>query len=563
MNEFDIRKEARSTVSEALKEIKEKFKNVKFIMVLDDAVDQILTSLFSMSELMEYNIVLIERYSLKRKPLTAYHAIYFFGPDVDVTHFINDWEKEPKYAAPHVLFTFAASSECLQKLQSKPSVVDHILTFKFLYMHFIPMDPFTFITPSLNCFNSMYAPGPSIPMEKINSEIMQGLVSFFFTIKCKPAVAYNKKFKPCETFAEQFSTVMNATFDSLPNDLQQKFHQTDTLLLIIGRGDDPVAPLLHQFTFEAMLYEYYNVKNHELKMDSQNSKAKANQDAEPDENTNIMSLDYYYENTFRELRYVHCENLIDHAKCIAAKYIELQKQKSSPDRKLQQEATRKITNERKTYNQVISEYSIILEIMEKKITTAITEVSEYEQKMASGMENQDDKFKPSKVVLSQFLSRNDLSELDKIRLFAMYGMIVKKVTPKDIQNTFKSAGIDIQKYRDMVLNSSLVVTDIDRKSKYDKDGYTTSKYIPYVSELVKGAIDKKLPKKNMEIPELPSTLQNLVVFVMGGISYMELREINEIRDKVRGMKIFVGSTNTLTPKLYLEQIGKLKNNPLQ
>ncbi|OHT14029.1 Sec1 family protein [Tritrichomonas foetus] len=545
-NSSDLRSDARSTLQQSLTELKTKYRSTKFILVLDDQVAPIFSSLFSMSELMENNIVLVERYSLKRKPLTSYHAIYLLGPDAEIGTFMADWEKEPKYAAPHVFFTFACNTASLNKLEQAPSIVDRILTFKFLYLHFTPIDPFTFFANCPAAFNSLYSPGPKLSLDKAYTQMLHGLISFFFTIRAKPLVAYDKKFTNCANFAKKFINDMDEQMNSFPPEIQQTFNQNNTLLVIIPRGSDPVAPLLHQFTFEAMVYEHYKVEDGVYKI-------------KPEDPHSYLSLDYYYDTTYKELRYVHMENLIDNVRMLAQPFLDLQKQQQgTPQEKT--EANRKITQCRQQYDQIISAFNVCIEIVESKVTKAVMDASAYEQTMASGMKNADTKFKPSKVELSQFLSRNDINEEDKVRLLTIYAMTGKKMPPNEIQRTMQSAGIDT-KYKNAAINADTIVEEIERKKKYDKEAYTTSKYIPYVSEVLHNAIDKKLHKKDFEIPESSARYQNIVLFMMGGISFMELREINEIRSKTRGMKIYVGSTGPLTPMSYVKEIGGLKDHP--
>lgn len=546
MSKNDIRALARTTLQQAFTDIKTRYRNTKFILVLDDSVVKIVSSIFDMSELMENNIVLAERYSLKRRPLQHYHAIYLLGPDVDIKNFIDDWT-EPMYSAPHVLFTFAASENVLNTLQSNPHVVDHILTFKFLYIHFIPFDPFTFIVDTPNTLNSMYSPNPKDSLGKTDSLIVQGLLSFFFTTRTKPRVAYSKNSPPCESLAHQFTGTMDHTIETLPQDIAQTFNSNNTLLVIIPRGDDNVAPLLHQFTYEAMVYEHYNVVDGIYQLNPNDSHA-------------FLSLDYYYDDTYKDLRYVHYENLLDTVKARAQPYIALNTQKKDGNAQEKKEANRKIAQDRKRYDQSISEFHVALEIVEQKVTSAIMEASAYEQTMASGWKDQDTKFKASKVELSQFLSRNDLSETDKMRLLTIYSMAGKQLSANDVQRTLQSAGLP-ESNRDTAINAALITGNVERKNKYDKDQYTTSKYIPYISEVTSNAIDNKLPSKYFELPSKSGKYTNIVIFVMGGVSCMELREVNEIRTKIRAVKVYVGSTALLTPQLYLKQIGELQHNP--
>lgn len=546
MNPIDLRECSRNILLKSFSDIRNQYKNTRFILVLDDAIVPIISSIFDMTELMEHNIVLCERYVLVRRPLQHYHAIYLLGPSVDIQPFIDDWKSDPKYSAPHVLFTYEPDESVLSKLHQSPSVVDHILTFKNLYIHFRPFDPMTFLLDLPCVFNSLYSTGPKYTLGKANQFMLQSLVSFFFAAKLRPVVAYDKTSSACQGFAAQFESKMTDLMRELQEKNLSKDFQGNTLLIILHRGDDAVAPLLHQFTFEAMVYEYYDVKDEIYTIDPKNK-------------DDFLSLDYYYDQSYKDIRYVHMSSLMNTVKARSEEYRALHNLSINGTLDEKREAQRKITRVRKNYNQTISEFSVALELTQDKVTELVMESAAFEQNMVSGMKNETEAFKLQKIDLSSFLKKS-LSPVDKMRLIAIYTMITKPMGESEVQRTLQSAGLP-DDYWNTTMNASLVKGKVKRHNKYDKTRYTTDKYVPYVSEIAQNAVAKKLPADDFELPESSGRYQNIVIYVMGGISCMELREIDEIRNKNRGSRIYVGSTQLLTPQIYLDQIAELRDNP--
>jgi hypothetical protein len=91
-----------------------------------------------------------------------------------------------------------------------------------------------------------------------------------------------------------------------------------------------------------------------------------------------------------------------------------------------------------------------------------------------------------------------------------------------------------------------------------KDAYPMDKYIPLVSDVVQQAVEGKLDPKAFEFTPHSGRYQNIVLFIVGGISFMELRWCDIARSKLKGPKLYVGSTTYLLPRAFLAQASQFK-----
>lgn len=76
---FSFRENIRRRFREEFKRISQKYELSSMVLVLDLVSARIISTLFSITELVDSKIVFIERLEVQRKPL-EHHAIYFVSP---------------------------------------------------------------------------------------------------------------------------------------------------------------------------------------------------------------------------------------------------------------------------------------------------------------------------------------------------------------------------------------------------------------------------------------------------------------------------------------------------
>ena len=88
----------------------------------------------------------------------------------------------------------------------------------------------------------------------------EGLVSVLLSLRKRPVIRYERNSEMARRLAKEVHYVMsqeNSLFD---------FRMPDSppLLLILDRRNDPVTPLLNQWTYQAMAHELVTIKNNLL-----------------------------------------------------------------------------------------------------------------------------------------------------------------------------------------------------------------------------------------------------------------------------------------------------------
>ena len=553
MQKIDIREQERKVLFDVFKKIKNEQKDFRFILVVDTETLPIFSSLVNTTELTDYKIVLTERYDLVREPFPAYQAIYLLNPNVDITNFINDMSgSSPRYAAAHLLFTYRCPPATEQAIMNKKDVVDRIQTYMDLWVQFKPLEPSVFLTPCSNAYNSLYSPTPKQSFLLVAPQMIRGLISFFLTIKAFPNIAFPKDNKQMESFARQITDEFNSVVKDL--DRPESINKNNTLLILFPRGMDKIIPLLHRFTYQAMIYENFNVENETITL----------KEGDPD---TLLSLSPYEDQIFAESMYTHFtdfKSIADRAKSFASiRDIVTNKSidKSSPQYK---KALKQYISSSSEMSHAQNHFDVVVYLDEQQDKRQLINVSTYEQQLASGTKVDDGvrtSYSPKFNDLQQQCVLNGPDPFDKLRVMATYVNTGGSLKPNEITRLLEVSNIE-PKWKAAIDNMSLLPKPVKRKSSMDPgedNPYNTDVYFPYAAKVALDAIDK-LDKDVWVAPQHSGRYQNIVIFFVGGVSYGELEKLELVRLRNKSVKFFVGATNTVTPKQFLAQTRILKES---
>ena len=105
-----------------------------------------------------------------------------------------------------------------------------------------------------------------IPSTTNSSSMMErmedGLISCLLSLKKWPLIRYTSKSKITYDLANSVKkTIDRLNLESKLFDFNQK---NAPLLIILDRRDDPVTPLLNQWTYQAMVHELLGIKNNRV-----------------------------------------------------------------------------------------------------------------------------------------------------------------------------------------------------------------------------------------------------------------------------------------------------------
>ncbi|CAH8492558.1 unnamed protein product [Heterobilharzia americana] len=236
------------------------------VLVMDDAATKVLSSCFKMQDLTEYGVTLVESLKRKRQKLNM-PAVYIMKPRrAEVELLLQDFTSSgATYTNAHVVFLSACSSDLLKQIASSQSI-RYFKTLKQLSLDFIPIESHLYTLDSMETAQ-LYSLPSDIVHDKLGriDQIAEQLASVCITLQEYPKVCYQKTDSNLE-----LARLVQLKLDTYKSDnpsLGQGSHKDQSILLIVDRSLDPISPLLHELTLQAMCYDLLTVEDNSIVYD--------------------------------------------------------------------------------------------------------------------------------------------------------------------------------------------------------------------------------------------------------------------------------------------------------
>lgn len=547
---LDIREISKNVLFRAFTTISEAYRDARFILVLDTETIPLISSLISMSELTRFRVALIEQYDLKRQPLLAYQAIYILSPKSRIEKFIDDFDREPLYSAPHLMFSYSCTPAAHDSLVTKKDIVAKLLTFMDLFIVYVPIDRNYFTTSGEYVLETLYGNNPSIPMHELSTESTRGIISLFLGMKAEPKILFPsndpKILQYSDFFREQFRSMKGIITESDPN---AKFSD-NSLLVILPRGFDTITPLLHQFFYMSMVQENLPIKNNKISFGDESKSVYLNPFEDP---------------LFEELQYKHFQEMSQILNVKRTQFADLQKQlnetpKTLPDGKANPERSKIIKQvaQFKTQADLISNHlDVAHELSQQMKARNLVNISMFEQKLITKVDQDAKKYKASLSDLGQMLSSTN-DPIDKVRLLCLYVLSGAKTNKSELDRLIQNHSID-QSLLKAVENISKIGGGMKRDliCSPEQNVMVTDRFLPGIIELAQKIMDGKVSDKEFVLPEKYNLSRNIVFFIVGGMTYFEMTSLNNFGKKSKDTKFYLGSNFTITPSQFIKQVSSL------
>jgi hypothetical protein len=196
----------------------------------------------------------------------------------------------------------------------------------------------------------------------------------------------------------------------------------------------------------------------------------------------------------------------------------------------------------------------------------LIEQAEFEQALAT-------ESTPASGVM-EILATPGLDVTDKVWIVALYRIIVGGRKSGELAQMMGDAGMDAS-WAPVIENLvSLLGQPYERSAegvlvRKNPDDLgppmKTDRWCSLVYRLIENIQEPGLDAKKWNIPPHEGRWRNTVLYVMGGVSFMDLRWLNHIRTMMSFEEeedqetLFVGASNTLTPKQFLSQLTDLSS----
>ncbi|KAJ7147096.1 Sec1 family-domain-containing protein [Mycena crocata] len=228
------------------------------VLLLDSHTTPIVSLASTQSTLLSHQVYLTDRIdNKKRDRMPHMKCVCFLQSSDDSLEALQIELSEPKYGEYYLYFSNVLTKSVIERLAE----VDEYEVVREVQEYFADYSP---LLPAL--FSLNHTPTAAKPLygSTFNSwdptaleRSVQGISAVLLSLKKKPIIRYEKM----SGMAKKLALEMHHRIQNESTLFDFRLTQVPPLLLILDRRNDPVTPLLSQWTYQAMVHELLGIQN--------------------------------------------------------------------------------------------------------------------------------------------------------------------------------------------------------------------------------------------------------------------------------------------------------------
>ncbi|KAG8950770.1 vacuolar sorting protein VPS33/slp1 [Tulasnella sp. 424] len=374
------------------------------------------------------------------------------------------------------------------------------------------------------------------------------------------------------------------------------------VLLITDRTMDMFAPFVHEFTYQAMCEDLLPIQNGT----QYRYKFQSSAGTYEDQVATLSDADEIWV----KLRHLHMQDAIELLKADFAAFMQENAGFTGKTGQASVNDMKDMLANLPQFKEMREKFSLHLnmapECMDKYTNMHLEDIAKVEQACATGKTPEGKTPKGIVEDMVPLIADRNVPSRDKIRIMALYIMYRQGIPDEDKRRLFEHARLTLSE-QDAVNALALMGVRIRRgaadrdlklmKQKPEDDDYELSRFHPLVKTMLDDHIINKLDPtqfpyvRNAPGPSTPvaapapvsSTTslrsarpgwtakpsanktavskepkQRMIVFVIGGMTYSEMREVYVMGQK-KNKEIYIGSSHIITPNQFIDDLKQLEH----
>ncbi|KAK4051607.1 vacuolar protein sorting-associated protein 45 [Microbotryomycetes sp. JL201] len=533
------------------------------ILLLDGDTTPIVSLASTQSTLLSHEVYLTDRID---NPSRSLPAATIASPTEDSIEQCERELREGRYGGYWLYFTNVLKKSQIERL-AEADQHELVREVEEYFADYSPLTPSHF---SLNLMPTPLHPSPSQRVMALYGESpstfsqasaaftrhVEGLTALLLSLKKKPVIRYERMSPMAKKLGQEILFHMNNNEDLWD------FRKTATapLLLLLDRRNDPVTPLLSQWTYQAMVHELLGIANGRVSMEDA---------PEVREELKEIVLSTDQDPFFAANLYENFGDLGAHLQAYVADYST--KSASSRAKSIETVADMKRFIEeypefRKLGGNVSKHVALVGELSRLVNARKLLEVSELEQSLASNESHSQDLRNVRELISSPAIE----SEA-KLRLAILYALryqklpqnqivaVVDLLKQQEIEDAemvyvmLNFAGAE-QRQDDLFANENIFSRGKSALKGLKGVENVYTQHTPHMAEtielLVKGRLKETsypfIEGQNASAPGVPRA-QDVIIFVIGGTTYEEAKTIANMNAQFASGHGFGGSIGPSGP----------------
>lgn len=532
------------------------------VLILDSQTVSAVSVVYSQSELLQKEVFLVELVDSiykSKESMSHLKAVYFLRPSSENIQHLRRQLANPRFGEYHLFFSNMLKDTQIHILadSDEQEVVQQVQEF---YADFVAVEPyhFTLNIPSNHLYMLPAVVDPS-SLQHFCDRVVDGIAAVFLALKRRPVIRYQRTSDIAKRMAQETAKLMYQQESGLFD-----FRRTEIspLLLILDRRDDPVTPLLNQWTYQAMVHELIGIQDNKVDLRSTGDFPKDQQEVVLSSEQDAFFKANMYEN-FGDIG-MNIKRMVDEFQQVA---------KSNQSIQTIEDMARFVENYpeyKKMHGNVSKHVTLVTEMSKMVEERKLMLVSETEQELACNG-GQGAAFE----AVTNLLNNENVSDIDRLRLVMLYALRYEKDSPVQLMQLFNKLASRSAKYKPGLVQFLLKQAGVDKRTgdlygnrdfmniarnmarglKGVENVYT--QHQPLLFQTMESIIKGRL--RDVDYPFLGNHFQqgrpqDVIIFIVGGTTYEESRSVALENANNSGIRFILGGSVILNSKRFLKDL---------